>query len=419
MQAGAGMAVLLLLITPLIWSAPAALMTAELSSAIPEEGGYYIWVRRALGQPWGFLCGWWTWVYSWVDSAIYPTLFAAYLGQFLELIGYSTVIDSNPWVKWLVGLIIIVPLTLLNLRGTRSVGEGSVSFFVVLLIPFVILVALGMSRVIVHPSAIVHPFVATGKGASGAFGVGLFAVMWNYLGWDSMSTVSGEVENPQKTFPKALAYGVPIVALSYLLPAVVGLVVIKDPEQWKEGAWVQIAMAVGGKWLAVATTAAGIVSSAGLFSATLLASSRIPFVMSEEGRLPKVLSRLHPKWNTPWVAILISAFFYTAFSYEKFSDLTVVDVVLYSSALLLEFVALIVLRKKEPELPRPFQIPGGWPVVIAVSLAPAALILFACFSRFQEKGSLAVWSSVIALGSGPLVYGMGALLRRKERGPLG
>src|SRR6185436_1385404 len=75
MQSGPGMAILLILITPFIWAAPAALMTAELASAIPTEGGYYVWVKRCMGPFWSFVCGWWTWVYSWVDVAIYPVLF--------------------------------------------------------------------------------------------------------------------------------------------------------------------------------------------------------------------------------------------------------------------------------------------------------------------------------------------------------
>jgi len=407
MQVGAGLAVLLLLVTPLIWSVPAALLTAEMGSAMPEEGGYYVWVKRAVGQPWAFLCGWWTWLYSWVDTAIYPTLFAAYTGRFLELLGYSTAIETNPWVKWSVGLLVIIPLTWLNVRGTKVVGDGSVSFFAILLAPFVVLVLLGMSKVLANPAATVHPFAAPGKATGSVLGVGLFAVMWNYLGWDSISTVSGEVYEPRRTLPRALAVGVPIVAITYVLPALIGLAVLKRPDQWQEDAWVEVASSIGGTWLAIAVTAAGIVSSAGLFSATLLASSRVPFVLAEEKFLPSVLSKLHPKWGSPWVAILVSAVFYTGFSYEKFNDLTVVDVVLYSSALLLELAALVVLRKKEPGMDRPFRIPGGVPALIFVVAAPVILIAFACYSRFQEKGQVAIWSSLVALISGPTVWIIG------------
>src|ERR1019366_3944799 len=143
---GPGLAILLIVLTPTIWSVPAALMTAELSGAIPEEGGYIEWVKRAIGQPWGFLCGWWSWVSSWVDVAIYPTLFAAYASRFLDQIGYGSAIDQNPWIKFAVGLVVIVPVTWLNLRGTKLAGGTSVAFFVVLLIPFVAMVVFGMAK---------------------------------------------------------------------------------------------------------------------------------------------------------------------------------------------------------------------------------------------------------------------------------
>ncbi len=410
-QLGPGMAILLIVLTPLIWSAPAALMTAELAGAMPEEGGYVIWVKRALGKPWGFLCGWWTWVYTWVDVAIYPTLFVAYLGRFLALIGYSTAFDQNPWLKWAVGLLLIVPFTAMNLRGTKLVGETSVTFFAVLLIPFIFLIGIGAARVFAHPEWTVHPFTASGGSSSGVFGIGLFAVMWNYLGWDSMSTVAGEVKNPTTTFPKALALGVPIVTLGYLLPVLVGVVVLRNSGSWDEGAWVQVATAVGGKWLGIFMGAVGIVSSAGQFCVMLLAGSRIPFVLASEGCLPTALTRLHPRYGTPWSAILISAILYTALSFESFKDLAVVDVVLYSGGLMLELIALAVLRMKEPQLARPFKIPGGWPGVCLVVFSPTALIVFACYSRIHEKGMVAVWTCLAALATGPIVW----LLTSKQR----
>lgn len=409
---GPGLAILLIVITPVIWSLPAALMTAELSCAIPEEGGYIEWVKRAIGQRWGFLCGWWSWVSSWVDVAIYPTLFAAYGSRFLEQLGYATTIDQNPWMKWSTGLILILPVTWLNLRGTKLVGETSVTLFAILLVPFAFMVLLGMSRAFGDPGATVHPFVAN-HDLSGEFGVGLFAAMWNYMGWDSVSTVAGEVKEPQHTFPKALFFGVPIVALSYLLPVFVGVVVLKDSTKWDEGAWVVVAATIGGKWLGIAMAAAGAISSSGQFCATLLAGSRIPFVLAEHGSLPTWLTKIHSKYGTPTLAILVSAAFYTAFSYESFRDLAVVDVVLYSSALLLELIALAVLRKTEPELSRPFRIKGGITGLLFVVAAPSCLIAFACYSRIHEKGLSAVWLSLAALATGPILWAVAS--RRSRR----
>ncbi len=414
-QLGPGIAILLLIVTPVIWSLPTALMTAELASAIPEEGGYYAWVKRAMGQPWGFLCGWWSWVFSWVDVAIYPTLFVAYLGRFLELTGYTPHFDQNPVLKWSVGLLVIVPLTALNMRGVKFVGESTVSFLFILLIPFLIMVTFGLSRVVANPAATIHPFTFPHDETKSIFGLGLFTAMWNYLGWDSMSTVTGEVKDPRHSVTRSLFITLPLVVITYLLPVLVGLTVLRDPKAWDEGAWVQVASAIGGKGLAICMAAAGVISSAGQFNATLLAGSRVPFVIAEDGILPKWLTRLHPKFGTPWGAILVSAIFYTAFSYESFKDLAVVDVVMYSAALMLEFASLAILRRTEPDLLRPYRIPGGWAVLILVLLAPSALVVFACYSRMSDKGMVAAWSSLIALSTGPVVWFIGNQIRHRKK----
>jgi amino acid transporter len=403
MQSGLGMGLLLILVTPLVWALPSALMTAELASAMPAEGGYYVWVKRAFGPFAGFLCAWWTWVYSWVDVAIYPVLFASYASSLFQQMGGAG-FDDNPWLKWAAGMVVIVPFTWLNIRGTRLVGNTSVLFGIVLLAPFIVMSLMGLPRVLANPEAVINPFLPTGTTASSALGAGLFVVMWNYLGWDSMSTIAGEVENPQRNFPRALAWGVPLVTLSYLLPALVGAAVLRDPAAWEEGAWATVATRIGGPWLAYWVTVIGLISAAGLFSATLLAASRIPFVLAEDRLLPPKLTQLHPRYGTPWVAILVSAAFYTVLSFSSFESLAVVDVVLYSAALLVEFAALLVLRRREPNLPRPFRIPGGWPGVILVAALPAAVVAFGVIGQFNEEGRRAVQLSLIALLSAPAMW---------------
>jgi amino acid transporter len=104
------------------------------------------------------------------------------------------------------------------------------------------------------------------------------------------------------------------------------------------------------------------------------------------------------------MAILVSAGFYTFFSYSSFEWLAVCDVILYSAALMLEFVALAVLRVKEPNLPRPFRIPGGWPVIALVILSPAAIVAFAIWSQIKEEGMTAIYLSIIGIAIGPIAY---------------
>lgn len=410
MQAGPGMAILLIVITPIIWAAPAALMTAELSSAMPAEGGYYVWVKRCMGPFWSFTCAWWTWVYSWVDAAVYPVLFASYISTMLQFFGQSSLLDErHPWLKWSAGLLIVVPFTWLNIRGVKVVGRTAVIFGIIVIAPFALIFLLGLPNFLAHPQAAVKPFVPTTTSTAAAFNLGLFTVMWNYLGWDSLSTVAEEVQEPQKTYPKALAICLPLIVVVYLLPCLVGIVVDRDFAAWDAGTWTTVGQKIGGPWLAITINSVGLVSAAGLFMATLLGASRVPFVLAQDGYLPEAIMRLHPRHGTPWIAILISAVFYTILSFNSFSSLTELDVVVYSAAILIEFAALVLLRKKEPDLPRPFKIPGVWPVVILVAMLPAGMVAFAICNQFLGANGPAeamkeFWMSAVALATGPMIY---------------
>jgi amino acid transporter len=412
-QSGVGVAILLVVLTPIVWSVPAALMTAELSSALPQEGGYYVWVRRAMGPFWGFLCAWWSWVYSWIDVAIYPVLFVTYGERFLTLAGYAPAFEGHPWLRWAIGMGMILPLTLVNIRGIKMVGASSVLFFLLILAPFAVLFLLGIPRWAAHP--LPAPFVAPGKTASAAFTAGLFVAMWNYLGWDTLTTVAGEVKDPKRAYPRALAFCVPAVALIYLLPLLAGVHFLPDISRWQVGAWSDVAQAAGGRWLALATAGAGLVSSAALFSSTLLAGSRIPFAVAEDRILPDVLTRLHPRYGTPWVAILVSTFFYSLFSFASFKSLADADVMVYSAGLALEFAALVILRFREPDLPRPFRIPGGWPAVVMIVLLPAAILAAAINDQLHGDSALLLkLVTPIALATGPLVWWLSRIVIRRQ-----
>lgn len=414
MQGGPGIGLLLILVVPIIWGIPSALMTAELSSAIPVEGGFYHWTKRALGPFWGFLAGWWTWLYTWVDAALYPVLFATYVSSLIELLGYSSPIETNPWIKWGVGLAMVIPLTWLNIRGTKTVGAASILFATIFLAPFAILVAMGMAKLLGNPSEAWTPFVAPGTSLVKAAGAGLYVAMWNYLGWDDLSTIAGEVDNPQRNFPRALLIAMLLTVAAYLLPSMVGIVALPDYASWDEGTWTKVGQQIGGSWLGILIVAAGLFSAMGLFTATLLSSSRIPFVLGEDGWLPKKVTQLHPKYGTPWIAILISAIVYSALSYQTFATLVVIDVIVDSAAIILELIALAVLRRREPDLVRPYKIPGGWFGIAYVVSCPVLIVGFAVYySVFvdEELGVRSLWMALIALATGPILY---FALRRKR-----
>jgi amino acid transporter len=401
--AGAGVAVLLIATLPFLWALPDALTSCELAPAIPVEGGYVIWVRRAMGPFAGFLNAWWTWIYTLVDASIYPVLFATYLGGFAENLFGSHAL-SGDMAQWLLAAAMISMFAWLNFRGTRVVGFTSVGLALAILLPFVLFVVIGAARWMSEPVSLQLSLPSSGEGMRSSLAAGLGIVMWNYLGWDALSTIAEEVEEPQKAYPRALLFGVGIVTLAYLLPTVVGLVFVPDESKWVDGAWPGIAATVGGSWLGYLVSIGAIISPIALFTASLLASSRVPLVLAEERFLPQKFSELHPRFGTPWVAILFSAAVFAVLATKTFQQLVTLNVIMYSCALVLETAALLVLRVREPQLHRPFRVPGGWPVLGLVFLLPVSMAAMLVVLSIAEEGWSAQALTFFAIGSGPLVY---------------
>src|SRR5438270_12012149 len=193
-------AILLVLITPIIWSLPTGLMVAELSSAIPADGGYYVWVRRAMGSFWGFQEAWLSLASSVFDLAIYPTLFVAYLSRLVPG-------ADRGWHAIAIGATVIVVCLSWNLAGGKAVGEGSLLMLFVMLGPFAVLtIAAFLFR---NQSVQTSHQPLTHAGLIAA----LLVCMWNYMGYDNAANVAGEVENPQRTYPLAMILTIALVAV--------------------------------------------------------------------------------------------------------------------------------------------------------------------------------------------------------------
>ena len=394
--AGYGRALLILLIIPLFWSLPTSLMVGELASALPEEGGYYCWVRRALGRFWGFQEAWLSLAASIFDMAIYPVIFVLYLGR-LE----PTWTAGYRGTLW--ALAVVVLCAAWNLRGARAVGEGSVGLFVLLLSPFVVLFFVGMGHAFTtHAGGIptlLRPVAA--PDIAGAISVAL----WNYMGWDNASTVAQEVENPQRNYPRAMLASAGLVALTYILPlAAVGLAGI-PADRFSTGAWTDAAHTLAGPWLALAVVIGGTINGFGMFNALMLSYTRVPYALAEENLLPKFVA-LKTKAGVPWVSVLLCSVAWALALKLSFERLISIDLVLYGAALILEFVALVVLRLREPSLQRPFRIPGGIRGTIAVGIGPALLIIFALWAVRAERvaGIPALAFATFVAAAGPLIY---------------
>jgi len=407
-MAGYSGAIAILLITPLLWSVPTAMMVSELSSAIPEEGGFYIWVRRGLGNFWGYQETWLSLAGSIFEMALYPTLFVDYLGHFAPAAtaGHRAIV---------IELALIVVCTLWNLWGARAVGEGSVWMSLALLAPFIALVTLALTRISVAAttatnvtSRLASPAVTPAHPLASHVDIlgGILIAMWNYMGWDNTSTVAEEVHRPQRTYPWVMLITVTFIAFSYIVPVAAVAHAGISPRGWTTGGWVDVGRAVGGQWLSIAVAVGGAVGAIGTFNALTLSFSRLPLVMAQDGYLPKIFARTSRRTGMPWVAITICSIGWAACLFLNFARLVFIDVLVTGISVLLEFWALTGLRIREPNLPRPYRVPGGLAGTILIGIPPLALMAAAVIRNRAESigavSSLAVALVLIALG--PIFY---------------
>jgi amino acid transporter len=427
-RAGYLWAVVALLIVPFVWALPTALMVSELSSALPEEGGYYVWVKRALGPFWGFQEAWLSLAASIFDMALYPIFFVTYLryvGQyavpalrdggvsFTALSSWETLLEKGT-VSFVLGIFMIAGCVLVNLRPARSVGRSSVLLTLALLTPFAVLTV----RVLAG-SAASH---AGPPETEPDYMIALLFALWNYMGWDNATTFAGEVERPQRTYPLAMAGAVTLVTLTYIIPVAAASLCGLDSSQWKTGAWVMVGDQIGGWLLALAVGLGGMIMAFGMFNSLVLSYPRLLVVLAEDGYLPAVFTR-RLRSGAPWVAILVCAICWALATQLGLSRVLALDVMLYGLSLILEFAALLVLRLREPNLARPFRVPGGKIAAALLGLFPTLLIGLAIFDQAgkwqPEEGDMLSPGAAVLLGAalaalGPVCYVIARLRRREE-----
>jgi amino acid transporter len=402
--AGYGRALLLLFALPFIWSLPTAMMIGELAATVPEEGGFYAWVRRAMGPGWGFQEGWLSLAASIFDMAIYPTIAVDYLGRIAPSLttGHRAI---------LLEVAIVIVASLWNLRGAASVGEGSIGLWIFAISPFAALVVIAVWKGLHTAHA------PLGAPTHTAFSVAFTVAMWNYMGWDNASTIAAEVEDPQRTYPRVMILAALMTMLTYLVPTAAVAWAGISAGSFSTGAWVDAGRTLGGPLLALAIMVTASIDSMGTFTALTLSYTRLPYAMALDGLLPTALTKRNAR-NVPWVALIACATCWALALGLSFERLITIDLLLWGMSVLLEFVALIVLRRREPNLSRPFRIPGPEWMPILFAAGPFLLTLFALWAAREEHvGRLP--ASVFALGvaaCGFPLYQLAAWTkRRRER----
>ena len=387
---GPGMTLLYLLFLPLFWCIPVSLVSAELTTAMPVEGGFYRWTRAAFGDFLGFLAGWWNWSASFLLGGSYAVLFTDYLTNyhFLSLTGYK---------HWLVSFALIAFITWVNVRGIPMVGKAATILEISMFVPVVVMIALGLAKWHYNPFL---PLVPPDKPFRDVFGVGLALGLWLYSGYEQLSTVAEEVDDPQRTYPRALALVVPLSIATYFLPTFAGLAALGNWADWHDGYFSTAARLIGGPWLGSLMTISAMICNVALLNSTVLTSTRMPFAMAEDGYLPPFLTRKHSKYGTPAVAIVISSAIYASLALHTLTQLISIYNWLRASTTVLTVLAVWGMRRKHPELTRAFKVPAGRLGVAYVVGVPIAMTYVAL--RYSDPVGLR-WGP-LALALGPVAY---------------
>jgi amino acid transporter len=386
---GPGMSLLYLLILPLFLSIPVSLVAAELTTAMPVEGGFYRWTRAAFGDFWGFLAGWWNWSASFLLGGSYAVLFTDYLTFYFPGI--------TGWKHWLVSFTLIALVAGVNILGIQMVGKTATVLELFMFIPVILLVVIGLAKWHHNPFV---PMVPPNQPFSKVFGVGLALAIWLYSGYEQVSSVAEDVENPRRTYPRALALVIPLSIATYFLPPFAALAALGNWQQWTDGYFSTAALLIGGRWLGSLMTVAAMVGNVALLNSTMLTATPMPFTLAEDGYLPPFLTRRHSRFGTPWIAILISAAIYASLALHSLGELISLYAFLRGATTVLTVLSAWGLRRKSPDLPRPFRIPGGNLGLIYVIAMPLAMT---CVALLNSESFAKRWGP-LALAAGPAVY---------------
>jgi amino acid transporter len=386
---GPGLGLAFLIVVPLLFAVPISLATAEMTGIMPVEGGFYRWSRAALGDFWGFQCGWWNWTGTFLMSAAYGVAMADYLEDWFPLHSRAG--------HWAVALGFLVLVAYLNIRGIHVVGNLTLILLIIMFVPLLIFTFEGFHHARFNPF---HPFFPPGQAWNASFGLGLSIAMWAYAGYEQLSTVIEEVENPARNFLIGLSIVIPLSIAVYVLTMAAGLSALGNWQEWQTGYFVTAARLIGGNGLGTAMFVAAGIGNFVLLDSTLLSVTRLPMALAEDGYFHPALGKVNPRYGTPVRSILLSAALCMALAVFTVPQLIGVYAWTRMATSIQTVLSFWQMRRKFPDAPRSFVAPGGVLGALFVVIAPT--LLFAWAMVYADAASRK-WG-LLNLASGPIAY---------------
>ena len=399
-DSGPGMALVFLAFVPFFWSIPISLASAELNSILPVQGGFYRWSRVALGDFWGFQCGWWNWTGTFLVCAAYGVTMADYLNEWIPL--------HSPLAHWLAALLFIVLVGYLNIRGIHVVGNLTLALLLVMFIPLIIFIIAGFRHAHFSPF---HPFLPPGVSWQSTFGPGLAIALWSYAGYEQLSTIIEEVENPARNFVIGLAIITPISIAIYVVTLAAGLSALGNWQDWQTGYLVTAARLIGGGALGAAVFGAAMIGSFALLDSSLLSVTRLPLTMAEDGYFHPALGQVNPRFGTPVRSILLSTALCGALAVFTVPQLIAIYAWTRMATSVQTVLSFWRLRRMYPDAPRTFRAPGGRLATFLIVVLPTFLFVWA---MYYSDVPTRKWGA-LNLASGPAAYWLIRFWQRRAR----
>lgn len=358
-----------------VLSMAGALTYAELAAALPGAGGEYVYLTEAYGPMWGYL---YSWTQLWVGKsgsvATLATAFFEYTAHFIP--EFEKIWFTVGWfpIKYgqIFALALILTLGGVNYLGVRIGGGVQIAVTIVKvgLIAFVIGAGLMWSHPVPGGSAAVPaPPFQTG------FIAALVAALWAYDGWNNVGMVASEIKDPKRNLPLALISGTAIVIAIYMLANWAYFRVLSPAEvAGHKLVAAEMMQRIQGPAGAAAVSIAAMISIFAALNGSILTGSRVPYAAARDGLFFRAVARVHPAFHTPGVAILLLTGWSCVLVLSgKYDDLF--NFVIFGSWILymMATASVFVLRRKRPDLPRPYRT-LGYPVVPALFLVGGSIL---------------------------------------------
>lgn len=365
-SSGPGLTLVLLVLIPILWAMPIGFYCSELTNLVPVDAGPYVWSKMAFGEFWGFAFGFWLALAMYLTGAAYVVLAVNYIGMFFPLTAATA---------FILKAVMIIIFTIINLRGLEEVSIVSSVFCIIILVAFAAVAVVGLGNWEFSP---MEPFMVEGDNAFSSWGTGIAIGVWMYCGYVVISYLGGEVENPQ-VIPKGMKIAIVIIAASYILPTLGGIVSTGPWSEWGVSIdYSSVLTTHVAPWAGAAFMVAAVIAQCSIFNASITSATRSFIPMAQDNLCPKFLAKLSPNRKVPVIAILLLAVINLILVNMNFEVLvTILSPVLFVLYVGLGF-AFVKIRKDYPVEKRgklyfvkgklaPLYIAGGPLIVGAIS----------------------------------------------------